>query len=147
MDLNRASDLLSDITDYLNEIIRSTGRAIDINNHALWDRYFHKWSNQDWDHMLTAMEGLVQSDPDLFRPWHKRTIQEARSAWHAQKNANDRILDSKKYKRKAWACVMTIREVINTINAVDLPNQDTQAAAATQPMKTTFGRLFSYTGN
>jgi hypothetical protein len=140
-----ASDMLTDITEYLNAIIRTTGRAIDINNHALWDRYFHRWTNQDWDIMLTALEDLVSAHPDLFKPWHRRNIQAARSAWHAQKNKSDRILDSKRHKRKAWACVMTIREIVNAVNAVDLPNEDARVTVHTEPQPTQFGRLFSYT--
>ena len=140
-----AADMLADITQYLNEIIRRTGKQIDINNHALWDRYFHSWTNQDWDVMLSALEALVETMPDLFKPWHKRNIQEARSAWHAQKNSNDRILDSKKHKRKAWACVMTIREIVNAVNGVDIPNEDAQVRVLTEPQPTQFGRLFSYT--
>jgi len=139
-----ATDLLVEITQYLNDIIRTTGKAIDINNHALWNKYFHKWTNQDWDHMLTALEALVETTPDLFRPWHKRNIQEARTAWHAQKNSNDRILDSKRHKRKAWACVMTIREIVNAVNEVDLPNEDAKVVVHTEPQPTQFGRLFSY---
>jgi hypothetical protein len=125
-------------------VIRKTGKAIDINNHALWNQYFHKWTNQDWDLMLTALEHLAQTQPHLFEHYHKRNIQEARSAWHAQKNANDRILDSKRHKRKAWACVMTIREVVNKILDVDLPNEDSKVTVHTEPQPTNFGRLFSY---
>lgn len=145
MNEHTATDMLVDITQYLNEIIRATGKQIDINNHALWDKYFHTWTNQDWDIMLSALESLVETTPDLFKPWHKRNIQEARSAWHAQKNKSDRILDSKKHKRKAWACVMTIREVVNAINGVDIPNEDARVTVHTEPQPTQFGRLFSYT--
>jgi hypothetical protein len=139
-----AADMLSDIAQYLNEIIRTTGKQIDINNHALWDRYFHTWTNQDWDIMLTALEDLMATAPDLFKPWHRRNIQEARSAWHAQKNSNDRILDSKKHKRKAWACVMTIREIVNAVNGIELENVDSKVTVYTEPQPTVFGRLFTY---
>ena len=138
-----ASDLLVNITDYLNTLIRKTGKRIDINNHALWDQYFHKWSNQDWDVMLSALEELIQRQPHLFEAYHKRAVQEARTAWHAQKNANDRILDTKRHKRKAWACVMTIREVVNRINGLDIPNEDARVTIHTEPQETIFGRLFT----
>ena len=144
MDTQTASDILVDITNYLNTVIRKTGKAIDINNHALWDQYFHTWTNQDWDLMLSALEGLAQTQPHLFESWHKRNIQDARSAWHSQKNSTDRILDTKRHKRKAWACVMTIREVINKILDVDLPNQDAKVTVRTEPQPTQFGQLFSY---
>ena len=144
MDTQTASDMLVDITNYLNNTIRKTGKAIDINNHDLWDRYFHTWTNQDWDLMLSALEELAQTQPHLFEHYHKRNIQEARSAWHAQKNANDRILDSKKHKRRAWACVMTIREVVNKCLDIDLPNEDSTVTVYTEPQPTQFGRLFSY---
>ena len=138
-----ATDLLVDLTNYLNAIIRKTGKKIDINNHALWNQYFHKWSNADWDAMLSAMEELVRLQPHLFEAWHKRNIQEARTAWHTQRNATDRILDTKRHKRKAWACVMTIREVVNRINGLDLPNEDARVKITTEPQETLFGRLFT----
>lgn len=145
MDQQTASDMLVDITRYLNTVITTTGRAIDINNHELWNQYFHKWTNQDWDVMLSALEDLIRVQPHLFESWHKRNIQEARTAWHAQKNSTDRILDTKRHKRKAWACVMTIREVVNKILDIDLPNEDSKVVESTQPKETVFGRLFSYT--
>jgi hypothetical protein len=144
MNEHTATDMLVELTDYLNTIIRKTNKQIDINNHALWDKYFHRWSNADWDVMLTALEELIQLQPHLFEAWHKRAVQEARTAWHAQKNLNDRILDSKRHKRKAWGCAMTIREVVNRINGVDLPNEDSKVVIRTEPQETIFGRLFGY---
>ena len=144
MDTQTASDMLVDITNYLNAVIRRTGRAIDINNHALWDRYFHTWSNQDWDIMLSALEDLIKLQPHLFESYHKRNIQEARRAWYSQRNLDDRILDTKRHKRKAWACVMTIREVVNAILGQDIPNEDSTVVEYTEPQPTNFGRLFNY---
>jgi hypothetical protein len=145
MSQTTATDIMVELADYLNNIIVTTGKQIDINNHALWDKYFHTWSNQDWDMMLTALEDLLSSNPELFKPWHKRNIQDARGAWHAQKSATDRILDSKKHKRKAWACAMTIREVINEIRGIAIDNVDSKVKVLTEPQPTQFGRLFSYT--
>jgi hypothetical protein len=141
--MTNAADMLVDITNYLNTIIHTTGKAIDINNHALWDKYFHTWTNADWDIMLSALEDLTRLQPHLFKPWHVRNIQAARTAWHAQKNATDRVLDSRRHKRKAWACVMTIREVVNEINGVDIPNEDAKVTIRTEPQPTMFGRLFT----
>lgn len=141
--MTNAADMLVDITNYLNNIIHKTGKAIDINNHALWNKYFHKWSNDDWDAMLSALEDLTRLQPHLFKPWHLRNIQAARTAWHAQKSRDDRILDSKRHKAKAWACVMTIREVVNEINNVNIPNEDATVIIRTEPQPTTFGRLFT----
>ena len=139
-----ASDMLVEITTYLNHTIITTGKAIDINNHDLWNRYFHAWTNADWDVMLSALEELQRIQPALFEPWHRRNIQEARAVWHAQKNSTDRILDSKRHKRKAWACVMTIREVVNKILGQDIPNEAGYVTVNTEPQPTVFGRLFTY---
>ena len=143
MDTNQATDMLLDITQYLNNIIRSTGQAVEINNRPLWQRYMNSWTNQDWDIMLTGMEQLAAQDPELFKPWHVRAIQEARSAWLTQRSAHDRILDTRRYKRRAWSAVMTIREIINQIQGVDLPNQTAKVTIYTQPQETQFGRLFT----
>lgn len=138
-----ASDIMVDLTNYLNNIIRKTGKAIDINNHALWNKYFHKWSNHDWDMMLSALEELLKVQPHLFEPWHVRNIQAARTAWSLHKSSTDRILDSKRHKSKAWACAMTIREIVNRIEGIDLPNEDAKVTIRTEPQPTTFGRLFT----
>ena len=136
--------MLVDITNYLNTIIRTTGKQIDINNRELWNQYFHRWSNEDWDIMLTALEELIRTQPHLFEAWHLRNVQAARSAWHAQKNSADRVLDTKRHKPKAWACVMTIREVVNKILDIDLPNDSAKVQVNTEPQPTNFGRLFTY---
>lgn len=142
--IQTATEMLTGITDYLNRIITTTGKAIDINNTELWNRYFHSWTNQDWDVMLTALEQIQKTQPSSFESWHKRNIQAARAAWHTQSSSADRILDTKRHKAKAWACVMTIREVVNHIQGVDIPNKDSTVQITIGPKETVFGRLFYY---
>jgi hypothetical protein len=38
---------------------------------------------------------------------------------------------------------MTIREVVNEINGVDIPNEDAKVTIRTEPQPTMFGRLFT----
>lgn len=135
--------MLVDITTYLNTVIKKTGKAIEINNKVLWDNYFHKWSNDDWDLMLTALEELQRVQPHLFEHYHNRSIEQARNAWMTQKSATDRVLDSKRHKGKAWACVMTIREVINKVLDLHVPNEDRTVIERTEPQPTLFGQLFT----
>lgn len=145
MTMDQAADMMTELTKFLNSVIIETNDEIKENNHELWNRFFHEWSNADWDGMLTAMEHLEATAPWLFEPFHRRNLLEARKAWHKQRSCDDRILDTKPHKRKAWKMAMTIREVVNAINGVDLPNKPGQGLRhQTQPKPTVFGQLFSY---
>jgi succinate dehydrogenase/fumarate reductase flavoprotein subunit len=139
-------DLLTELTDYLNQTIITTNDQLQRNNTDLWDKFFHTYSDQDWDAMLTAMELLLQHYPEYFdaASKHKLTVKQTRTVWH--KHNNNRILDHDQHKGTAWKMAMTIREVVNASTGVNLPNKPGQRnLLATQPKDTMFGQLFSYT--
>lgn len=117
-------DLWQDITATLNDIITTTGKKIDINNPTIWQEYLHRWDNTDWADMLSAFDAVLQQRPDLMKPFHKRNFENAVTVLNLGKDQSDRILDKKANKRVAWAMIMTLREVLNELNEVDIPNDD-----------------------
>lgn len=109
------------LTDYLNDIIVKTGRAIDIDNHKLWRRFFHHWTNEDWENMLAALDLIQQHYPEVFQKFHRQAILEARSVLSTASDLH-RILDTKPHKSKAWRVAMSVREIVNELNGVVIPN-------------------------
>lgn len=111
------------LTDYLNNIIISTGKPIQHDNHGLWRRFFHHYNNEDWSNMLEALELIQQHYPDAFQRFHIQSMVDAREVLAQANSESHRILDTKPYKTRAWRMAMTIREVINAVNGVNIPNE------------------------
>jgi hypothetical protein len=139
-DVNRGADLATEIAGVLNDIILTTGEAIARDNKVIWEGYLHRYSNQDWDDMLTAMEGISELTPGIFKPYHLDAMCQARLAVAHASPGQARVLDHARHKRKAWSMIMAIREVINKFNGVEIPNRS-------QPIKrrsqSTFNDLFN----
>jgi len=113
------------ITDLLNEIIQDTGKAIEIDNSKIWKGFLHQKSvdNGFWDDTITAMEMLREKAPASFKTFNITAVNEARWALTAGKTSHPRTLDTKENKGKEWKLIMSIREVINSINEVNIPNK------------------------
>lgn len=120
----RGVELWSDITATLNEIIETTGKKIDINNTKIWKEYLHTWDNNDWQDIFSAVEAVLFQRPDIFKKYHIKNYEEALMVLKLGLGLSDRVLDKKQNKKHAWAMIMTLREVLNTLNGVDLPNDD-----------------------
>jgi hypothetical protein len=125
-DLTAGQVLMNEIAAYLNEIILSTGKKIDINNHQLWNTYLHSWSNEDWADMLSEFDAMCDLRPDLVKPWHTAALETAVMILHKNNMTagKDRILDTKANKRYAWKMIMAMRELSNAYNGIDVPNED-----------------------
>lgn len=116
------------ITDLLNEIINRTGK-IDINNPDIWQGFLHQpeIDNQFWEDTLGALEMLMEHAPDAWEAYNKTQIWEARRKFEEYKARHPRVFDTKQdgesLKGYAWKTIMTVREVVNRINGVDIPNR------------------------
>ena len=113
------------IADMLNGIIKDTGKAIDIDNKTIWSGFLHQREvdNEFWQQTLEAMEMLVREVPKKFRPFNRSALFDAREALAQHWEDNPRCMDMKPNKGKTWRLIMTIREVINEINEVNIPNK------------------------
>jgi hypothetical protein len=109
------------IAEFLNKWIASNGQ-IQINNHELWQEYLHRWDNEDWQAIIEAMGELYQRNPEYFQDFHKQAMARAASVLISADRA--RVLDTKAHKKTAWKMIMTMREVWNNVNDIDLPNEN-----------------------
>lgn len=113
------------IADLLNDIIVSTGKPIDIDNQMIWGGFLHQpeVDNDFWEDTLAAMEMLERECKRAFKPFNREAVWAAREALDAGKSGHPRTMDTKFNKGKTWKLIMSIREVVNSINEVDLPNK------------------------
>ena len=113
------------IADLLNGIIQDTGQAIQTDNKMIWAGLLNSphITNAFWDQTLEAMEMLAREVPRCFRPFNRTAVQEARAALDQHREINRRCMDMKQNKARTWRLIMTIREVINEINQVNIPNK------------------------
>ena len=120
--IERGMRELEILTDYLNDVILKTGKAIERDNHDLWKKFFHHYNNQDWDNMLSALELIREHYPDAFERFHSQAMLDAREALATEGSEHRRVLDTRPHKTKAWRTAMAIREVLNAVNGVSIPN-------------------------
>jgi oligoendopeptidase F len=113
------------ITDLLNGIIKDTGKAIDIDNQKIWSGFLHQREvdNEFWEQTLDAMEMLVREVPRKFKPFNREAVYNAREALKSFSSNHPRCMDQKENKGKTWKLIMTVREVINAINEIEIPNK------------------------
>ena len=113
------------ITDLLNGIIKDTGKAIDIDNQKIWSGFLHQREvdNEFWEQTLDAMEMLVREVPRKFKPFNREAVYNAREALKSCSQNHPRCMDQKDNKGKTWKLIMSIREVINAINEIEIPNK------------------------
>jgi len=114
----------SDMAKALNEEILEHGE-IQKNNKTIWDNYLHQWTNWEYATVLGVMRDLMDSNPEYFRGNHESAILTAETVlmrnWESEK---DRVLDQRRFKEVAWKLIMTMREVWNRVQGIDLPNSD-----------------------
>jgi hypothetical protein len=129
-----------EVAQMLNNIIKATNQPIDINNKQIWGDYLHKFSNEDWDDMLTALEEMRKIEPGAFTAYHNNNMITARQVLDkGQLQGKTRVLDKRETKRYAWAMIMTMRECYNRAAGTPLPNTAGQAPA---PAKNNYTQLF-----
>lgn len=118
--------IINEVAAYLNDIILSTGKQIDINNHELWNTYLHSWTNEDWADMLSEFADMCDRKPELVKPWHSAALETAVMIMHKNNITvgKERILDTKANKKYAWRMIMAMRELSNAYNGIDVPNED-----------------------
>lgn len=122
-DYERGIDLWEQLTDTLNNEITTTGKKIDINNKTIWNQWLHQLNNQDWEDMLAAFAECYQEDNSIAANYHINNIERARSTL-LRGDPNKRVLDQKINKKLAWATMMTLRETLNKIRGITVPNED-----------------------
>lgn len=111
-----------EIAQCLNQEIQNTG-PIAIDNRRIWDGFLHRWDNTDWAHMLIAFDQLQDQYPNLIKPFHRTAFEEAKAVYLEHCDVHPRCLDTKQTKKHAWRMIMSLREVWNAANNINIPNQ------------------------
>jgi hypothetical protein len=77
---------------------------------------------------------LIRIQPQLFSSFHYDALNEAERIlsknWLGE---HARIMDTKQYKPQSWKLLMTIREVYNKANDIDLDNADSSKNSKPNP--------------
>jgi hypothetical protein len=111
----------------LNHEIEKSGE-IKINNKTIWNGFLHRMDNEVWLGIVELLELLAEQQPQLFKPWDERNIEDARRALDKYSPYYDCVLDMKNrhldHKKIAWRLLMTTREVWNRACGIHLPNSD-----------------------
>jgi hypothetical protein len=126
--LSNGYELCQAITDLLNSIIVNSGKQIDKNEKAIWDGFLHQATNQDWEDIFAAFKHMINTGGVHLTHYQQTRFDEAYTTFQQDKHRRERCMDIK-YKFKntkvlSWGMIMVIREVVNTINGVDIPNKD-----------------------
>lgn len=113
------------ITDLLNGIIVDTGKAIDIDNQMIWKGFLHQpeVNNDFWSDTIQAMEMLERECKHNFKAFNREAVWAAREAFDLSRADHPRCMDQSKNKGKTWKLIMSIREVINAVNEIDIVNK------------------------
>lgn len=128
-------DLWSKLANDLNNIILSSGE-IQINNNYIWQTYLHKMTNEDWKGLLAAMCELYSTHPKYIDLNAEKSLKQTIETVLRWEYHHNRCLDTKKHKKTAWRMMMTLREVWNRVNDIDIPNSDKSK------VKSNFNTLF-----
>ena len=112
------------ITDLLNSIIVDTGQAIATDNKLIWAGLLHQpWvDNLYWGNTIAAMEMLIREVPSNFKSFHREAVYTAARVFDQYQHNHPRCMDTKQAKQATWRLIMSIREVINSINEQVIPN-------------------------
>lgn len=137
-ELEQGVELWHSLSQQLNDIIKQQGE-ITIDDKRIWNGYLHKWTNEEWQLLLTAMCELHLHYPEMFKRFHTTNIEAALATLLRQGKEHPRALDRKVNKGKAWATIMTAVEVWNTACDINLVNQ---AQTRTTKPTTTFHNVF-----
>jgi hypothetical protein len=140
LDVNSHSDgeLLNQyITDVLNDIIMSTGKAIDKDNPKIWDGFLHQLTNAEWELMFKAFLDTVANKALLLTYHQQQKFDEAYMTFNKDKLKREQCMDIRNRfmntKTLAWGMIMTIREVYNLANGKNIANQDQPKPAEPKP--------------
>ena len=102
--------------------------AISINNPTIWKGFLHQMDNAVWRGCLGALKELSLEYPQYFQTYQITAIDQGLAALNKFDSYYDKVLDMPNktlgHKKIAWACLMTIREVMNSIEGVRIPNED-----------------------
>lgn len=129
--------LCQHITDVLNNLITSKGQQINRNEPAIWNDFLHQLNNDDWESMFMAFKQTISKSNVLLTHHQQRKFDEAYTTFQKDKHKREKCMDIlNKFmntRTLAWSMIMVIREVMNQVNGVDVPNVDAAKKPEVKP--------------
>lgn len=127
MDINQIAhglNQLDEIAKILNAIARV--ESIPRDRKEIWDR-IHGMSMEDWAAVYAALGVINQMEPGSFTDSDRDTIAHAAEAWaKADALGKDFVgqpyVKHKGHKNEAWQTYMRIREILNRMRGIYIPN-------------------------
>lgn len=120
-------EIMVRIQRMLNLEIQKHGE-LSINNKTIWQGFLHQMDNNSWSACIEALELLMLQHPLYFQSYHEKNIETAQAAIIKYGDYYDNVLDMRNrhlnHKRIAWGCLMSIREILNAVEGIRLPNSD-----------------------
>lgn len=127
--LQLGQELCAHITTVLNDIITTTGQQIQKDNKQIWDGFLHQVTNDEWSAMFKAFKHEVEANDICLRPDQVHKFDSAYTTFKRDSQLRERCMDvrtrHKNTKDLAWGMIMTIREIWNKKQGIDIPNVDT----------------------
>jgi len=147
MNLNQIAhglNQIDEIAKILNDIART--ESIPRDNKQIWDR-IHGMSMEDWAAVYAALGVIKELEPGSFTESDERAIGEAAEAWDkADKLGKDFVGTPyqvhKGNKNAAWQTYMRIREIVNRMRGVYIPNGPQTRVPPRRRPESRFGELF-----
>ena len=100
-----------EIAELQNELIRRHSEVPK--DSPLWKKKLHRLNNEDWIEILQVIARLVETAPDLFLDYQIKAFERGAEIIKKHGKGNDRVLDTKLFKRDCWRMTMCLREVWN----------------------------------
>jgi len=118
----RGIELWERLATVINEEIESSeDKILKKNNYRLWNGYLHKWTNEDWIDILSAVADVNDQDPTIIRRDQHRALNKAAGVIAKEYKTNGRCLDTTEHKHPYWHMVMVLKEIWNTVTAPQAP--------------------------
>lgn len=132
--MDEGTALWQSVAESLNEEIRLKGK-LQKNNRRIWDTILHNWDNEDYVKVIALMRLVMETNPEAFTGFNETAVIGADiilgKNWDkptGKKNLtwgkDGRVLDLPEFKHDAWKLIMSMREVWNKLDGIDLPNED-----------------------
>ena len=107
----QAKQLVTQASDYLNNIIETTGREIPKSHKGIWSNFMGKWKDAEWAKVIIYCDDELYNYPWKFTEWHKKTIQKAVTTFEDNYNPSKTDNCMKSHKSITWNILMMLKEV------------------------------------
>lgn len=122
--------LWESLADYLNEQVAN--KTLRIDDHYLWNTYFHSFSDSDWLLLIGVIERIQDKHPHYIKGFQISALEQVREEILTHHRTTPRVMDKRDRnwdnKKLSWKAAMCLREIWCQIHGLDL-NQEIKTRA------------------